>query len=235
MRRLSFALAISGVGLFGLGCTLDDPSTLTASQVFSVTIAKPTLSADSISRTNIEVQMSGETKDDAEVTFQTDKGRFLGADASKPGELKIKASARTATAVFVANAQAGEANLAITVGGILRDTSITLSPSRPTKILLSASQLTAKADGVQTITFTASLVRSDLGAVSQGTRVDFLVSDTLGVEFPELRGIATYTGTASPPTFRLARTTSGSFLVQAKVGDDAGGIVSNSIRVSFTP
>jgi hypothetical protein len=228
------ALAVWSVG--AAGCKLKDPTGLRSDDVLAIRIDSGSLTADSVSRTAVTINLTNGTSMDADVVLHGEGGRFVGADAAKPGELHVKAGASLVHAIFVAGVQPGLARLSATVGSIVVDSVIDLRPARPSAIFLTGTPLTAKADGVAAITLTAALIRAEFaGTVSYGTRVDFIVSDSLGVEFPEQRSSLSFSGAATPLVRRLSSQTPATYVVEARVGQGASAIRSNRVRVTFTP
>jgi hypothetical protein len=217
-------------------CGLQDPNALTSDQIVHLEVNDSVLLADSISRTEVVVDLVGDVPRNSDVKLTTDVGRFAEASSSSPHEVNQKASAGRVSAVFVAPATPGSATITVDVSGYLARRTLVLLPARPVEILLGSDRTSAKATGQEAVTLRARLLRPEgSGVVSLGTRVVFVVRDSLGQELPNLRGIVNVSSIDGVVTHSLTYDQVGRLSVQAIVGEGTEQIRSNLLPIRFAP
>jgi len=199
-----------------------------------MSIRDSVLEADSVSRTIVRAELLPGASAGTEVRLRTDAGRFAEATAASPRELTVKPNSRVVEATYVAPQRFGIATISVDVAGYIRRGEIRLVPARPASIVLNADKLVARANGTESIVFTARLLRPETrGAVSLGTRVDFVARDSTGQEIGRLRGATSVESASGTASYTLVTTVPQALSLQAVVGGDAGGVASPPLTVRF--
>ncbi len=199
----------------------------------TLTTGSSSIPADGISSTSVTALVKDSTGKAVPkgtiVSFYTTLGTFAGTTGAAQIDLTTEDDSGTGTVYLIAGRTAGTANVSVKSYGMTQKTTVQFTNSGPGTITLSASAQTLPADGVSSLSITATIKDSAGAAAVKGTSVTF--KTTLGSFSNNEK---TYTVTTPDDTgviiiSLIAGTTPGTATVTAESSS-----VTQSVSISFT-
>lgn len=182
IRTVCIFILVTGILFHSIGCKLielDDPETLTITDVIKIETTSSQVNANGVDKVTIIATLLGDTPDGQNVIFTTDAGTFAsipgsGTTSENQQQIEIKAVGKTAEVYLVSSIEVKEANVSASIEGYTVFTTIKFVRFYPERMYLTSNMSRLKADGQSTATLTATLIPPDnKGTVSKGTRVIF--------------------------------------------------------------
>jgi hypothetical protein len=237
MKNYCFFLIIS---LFCFGCTkLDDPTAgISIDDIFSITLDKEFIQANSQDFVNITVSLKKLCDPNYDVSFESDNGKFSGVAPNKNNDegkkITLKASGKIVQARLISdNKVVDQVTVRVTVGSYKKDTTIIFIAANPDDLELIPDKHRIKADGIDKGKITVKTSRlAGKGKVSDDIKINLYTesADTVKSYVPSYCSISDES--AEFPIFSI-NNKPGTVTIKAIFIDDNSKTKTKSISIDF--
>ena len=203
------------------------------STLVRLALSNPVLEADGASTIQVRVEINPSISPRT-VKFETTAGSFAATTNTLVRDNVPTSADGVATLLLYAPQQLGSALVTVTAGGFSASDTVTFVRALPEAITLGATPLALPRSETQFTTVTAALTRA-LGKVTQGTRVDFsITNDDSGQSFGRFQRIegTNADGTATAQFVPGTTAPLGLATIRARVADNG---LSATVKITITP